>query len=77
MRVIPSPPGKIVGGEVLLEGEDILQIDMEEMQEVRGAKIGMVLQDPMTALNPVFDIEDQVGESLQVHRQMSGQGLKD
>ena len=46
------------------------------MQEVRGAKIGMVLQDPMTALNPVFDIEDQVGEPLQVHQDMSGQDLK-
>ena len=46
------------------------------MQEVRGAKIGMVLQDPMTALNPVFDIEDQVGEPLQVHKDMSGQDLK-
>ena len=76
MRVIPSPPGHIVGGQVILEGEDILQIDLEEMQEVRGAKIGMVLQDPMTALNPVFDIEDQVGEPLQVHQDMSGQDLK-
>ena len=76
MRVIPSPPGHIVGGEVILEGEDILQIDLEEMQEIRGAKIGMVLQDPMTALNPVFDIEDQVGEPLQVHKDMSGQDLK-
>jgi len=77
MRVIPSPPGHIVGGQVLLEGEDLLQVDDVEMQQLRGAKIAMVLQDPMTALNPVFDIEDQVGEPLKVHKEMSGQGLKD
>ena len=76
MRVVPSPPGHIVGGQVLLEGEDMLRLDQIEMQHLRGAKIAMVLQDPMTALNPVFDIEDQVGEPLKVHRGMSGQGLK-
>ena len=76
-RLIPSPPGHIVGGQVRLEGEDILQIDENEMEHVRGAKIAMVLQDPMTALNPVFDIEDQVGEALKIHKKMSGQGLKE
>ena len=64
MRLIPSPPGHIVGGQVLLEGEDILQLSEGDMEKVRGSRIGMVLQDPMTALNPVFDIEDQVGEAL-------------
>ncbi|MCI0438537.1 MAG: ABC transporter ATP-binding protein [Chloroflexi bacterium] len=76
MRLIPSPPGHIVGGQVLLQGEDILQIDEHEMEKVRGNKIAMVLQDPMTALNPVFDIEDQVGESLRIHKKLSGPSLK-
>ena len=77
MRLIPSPPGHIVGGQVLLEGEDILQLDEKEMESVRGSRIGMVLQDPMTALNPVFDIEDQVGEAMKIHRGLKGGGLKD
>ena len=76
MRLVTSPPGHIVGGEVILEGEDILGIDDFEMQQVRGAKIAMVLQDPMTALNPVFDIEDQVGEALRIHKGMSGGVLR-
>ncbi len=77
MRLIPSPPGHIVGGQVLLEGEDILQLSEGEMEKVRGSRIGMVLQDPMTALNPVFDIEDQVGEALKIHKGLGGQILKD
>ena len=77
VRLVPSPPGHIVGGQVLLEGEDILQLDESEMEKVRGDKIAMVLQDPMTALNPVFDIEDQVGEALKIHKGLSGSTLKD
>ncbi len=77
MRLVPSPPGHIVGGQVRLEGEDILQVDENEMEKIRGGKIAMVLQDPMTALNPVFDIEDQVGEALKIHKGMSGAGLKE
>ena len=56
MRLVPSPPGHIVGGEVILEGENILELEEKEMEKVRGSRIAMVLQDPMTALNPVFDI---------------------
>ncbi len=77
VRLVPSPPGHIVGGQVLLEGEDVLQLDESEMEKVRGDKIAMVLQDPMTALNPVFDIEDQVGEALKIHKHLSGSTLKD
>jgi oligopeptide/dipeptide ABC transporter ATP-binding protein len=77
MRLIPSPPGHIVGGEILLEGQDVLQISEPAMEGVRGAQIAMVLQDPMTALNPVFDIEDQVGEALRIHKSLSGIGLKE
>ena len=77
VRLVPSPPGHIVGGQVLLEGEDILQLDEKEMEKVRGDKIALVLQDPMTALNPVFDIEDQVGEALKIHKGLSGATLKE
>ena len=77
MRLIPSPPGHIVGGEILLEGENLLDLDESDMNKVRGDKIAMVLQDPMTALNPVFDIEDQVGEALKIHEGLKGTGLKE
>ena len=76
MRLVPSPPGHIVGGEVILEGENILELDEKEMEKVRGARIAMVLQDPMTALNPVFDIENQVGEALKIHERLKGDGLR-
>ena len=71
MRLIPDPPGKIVDGEILLDGEDILKIDMEGMREVRGAKIAMVFQEPMTSLNPVLTVERQITETLQLHMGMS------
>ena len=71
MRLIPDPPGKIVNGEILLDGEDILQISMEDMREVRGAKIAMVFQEPMTSLNPVLTVERQITETLQLHMGMS------
>ncbi len=70
MRLIPDPPGKIVNGEVMLDGEDILKIDMDEMRNVRGAKMSMVFQEPMTSLNPVLTIERQLTETLQLHKGM-------
>ena len=70
MRLIPDPPGKIVNGEVYLDGEDILKIDMDEMRNVRGAKMSMVFQEPMTSLNPVLTIERQLTETLQLHKGM-------
>jgi len=71
MRLIPDPPGKIIDGEILLDGEDILKIDMDGMREVRGAKIAMVFQEPMTSLNPVLTVERQITETLQLHMGMS------
>jgi oligopeptide/dipeptide ABC transporter ATP-binding protein len=76
MRLVPSPPGHIVGGEVFLEGTDLLQVNDRAMEKVRGDKMAMILQDPMTALNPVFDIEDQVGEALGIHEGLKGKTLK-
>ena len=73
MRLIPDPPGKIVGGEILLEGEDILKVGMDDMREIRGAKIAMVFQEPMTSLNPVLTVERQLTETLQLHMGMSRQ----
>ena len=70
MRLIPDPPGKIVNGEVVLDGEDILKIDMDDMRNIRGAKMSMVFQEPMTSLNPVLTIERQLTETLQLHKGM-------
>ena len=71
MRLIPDPPGKIVGGELLFEGEDILKIDMDDMRRIRGAKMSMVFQEPMTSLNPVLTLDRQISETLQLHKGMS------
>ena len=70
MRLIPDPPGKIVNGQVILDGQDILKIDMDEMRNVRGAKMSMVFQEPMTSLNPVLTVERQLTETLQLHKGM-------
>jgi oligopeptide transport system ATP-binding protein len=67
MRLIPSPPGKIVGGEAVFEGRDLLQLPDEEMRRIRGQKIAMVFQDPMTSLNPVLSINQQISEALMIH----------
>ena len=71
MRLIPDPPGRIVNGEVYLDGEDILKIDMDDMRNIRGAKMSMVFQEPMTSLNPVLTVERQLTETLQLHKGMS------
>src|SRR3972149_6584767 len=70
LRLIPTPPGKIVGGEVIFEGEDLLKVDENEIRHVRGNKIAMVFQEPMTSLNPVLTIGRQLTESLELHMQM-------
>ncbi len=67
MRLVPNPPGRIVGGQVLFEGRDLLTLSDAEMRKIRGAKIAMVFQDPMTSLNPVLTIEQQISEALTLH----------
>src|SRR6478609_7937524 len=62
MRLVPEPPGKIVGGSVTLEGTDLLTLDEAEMRAVRGNRISMIFQEPMTSLNPVMRIGDQIVE---------------
>jgi oligopeptide transport system ATP-binding protein len=71
MRLIPDPPGKIVDGEILFQGEDVLRLDMDDMRHIRGAKMSMVFQEPMTSLNPVLSLERQLGETMQLHKGMS------
>ncbi|GER81559.1 MAG: ABC transporter ATP-binding protein [Thermogemmatispora sp.] len=68
IRLVASPPGKIVGGEILFNGENILEKNNDEMTELRGSKISMVFQDPMTSLNPVFTIGYQIAETVKRHR---------
>lgn len=70
LRLIPNPPGLIVGGQVIFEGEDLLAVDEEEMRHVRGNRIAMVFQEPMTSLNPVITVGRQIAESLELHRGM-------
>jgi oligopeptide/dipeptide ABC transporter ATP-binding protein len=76
MRLI-APPGKIVGGEILFEGEDLLKVSDERMREIRGDDIAMIFQDPMTSLNPVFTIGNQIGEALRLHRKLSRKDARD
>ena len=68
MRLIATPPGKIAGGEVIFKGQDLLRLSPAEMQQVRGNGIGMIFQEPMTSLNPVLTIGEQISETLIAHR---------
>jgi len=68
MRLIPYPPGIIVGGEIIFEGEDLLELSEEGMRSIRGNRIAMVFQEPMTSLNPVLTVGRQVAESVELHR---------
>lgn len=71
LRLIPMPPGKIEGGQVLFQGQDLLKMSDEEIRHVRGGKIAMVFQDPMTSLNPVLTIGRQITEALKLHLGMN------
>jgi len=70
MRLIPSPPGHIADGQVLLQGQDLLALDERAMRQVRGNRIAMIFQEPMTSLNPALTIGFQIGEALRLHRGM-------
>jgi peptide/nickel transport system ATP-binding protein/oligopeptide transport system ATP-binding protein len=70
LRLIAQPPGKIMSGEALLDGTDLLKLSKEEMRKVRGARICMIFQEPMSSLNPVLTIGRQLTEALQLHRHM-------
>ncbi|MCE5230862.1 ABC transporter ATP-binding protein [bacterium] len=71
MRLVPVPPGQIVGGEILYKGTNLLDLPEKQMRRVRGAEISMIFQEPMTSLNPVFTAGSQVAEVYRIHRSMS------
>lgn len=70
LRLIPDPPGKIVSGSILFHGQNIMKLKPEEMRRLRGRQISMIFQEPMTALNPVFTVGDQIMETILVHERM-------
>ena len=71
MRLVPEPPGKIVGGSVKLDGRDLLRLDEAAMRAVRGNDISMIFQEPMTSLNPVLTIGSQISEAVRLHQDLS------
>jgi peptide/nickel transport system ATP-binding protein len=73
MRLVPDPPGRIIGGQVRTGGRDLLKLDEEEMRNIRGNDISMIFQEPMTSLNPVLTIGHQISEALILHQDMSKQ----
>lgn len=77
LRLVPEPPGKIVGGEILFQGKDLLRLPEKEIRKVRGKEIAMIFQEPMTSLNPVFTIEYQIVEALRTHTSMTKKEAKE
>lgn len=71
LRLIPNPPGRIVGGEIMFEGTNLLDLTPAEMRRIRGNDISMIFQEPMTSLNPVFTIGNQIGEAVRLHQGLS------
>jgi peptide/nickel transport system ATP-binding protein len=70
MRLIPNPPGRITSGKILLEGKDLMNLSESQMRDVRGNRISMIFQEPMTSLNPVFTVGDQICETLMLHQKL-------
>src|SRR5215468_2834281 len=77
LRLVPEPGGRIVGGQILFDGEDLLGKTAEEMRRLRGSRIAMILQDPMASLNPAFTVGEQIAETLALHRGLRGRALDD
>ena len=71
IQLIPDPPGKIVGGQINFNGENLLEFPEKKMRKIRGNRISMIFQEPMTSLNPVFSVGDQVGEVIRLHQKKS------
>ncbi|MCL2588516.1 MAG: ABC transporter ATP-binding protein [Oscillospiraceae bacterium] len=77
MNLVPNPPGKVIGGEIIFEGENLLKKNEHEMRKVRGNKIAMIFQDPMTSLNPIIPVRDQIAEMILLHeKQPAKEALK-
>ena len=71
LRLVPDPPGEIVGGKIIFDGQDILELSNKEMRAIRGNDVSMIFQEPMTSLNPVFRVGDQIGSILRLHQGLS------
>jgi oligopeptide transport system ATP-binding protein len=77
MQLVPDPPGKVTNGEIWFDGRDLLKLNEEQMQKIRGREIAMIFQDPMTSLNPVFTVGFQIVEALLLHNDMTKKEAKD
>ena len=77
MQLVPTPPGRIVDGEIILDGQDLLQLNDDQMSKVRGSQIALIIQDPMTSLNPVFSIGNQVMEAVRIHQDIPKKSILD
>ncbi|MCG8513609.1 MAG: ABC transporter ATP-binding protein [Halanaerobiales bacterium] len=71
MRLIPEPPGKILEGEILFKGQDLTKLSPDQIRDIRGNEISMIFQEPMTSLNPVFTVGNQIAEAIIIHKQVS------
>ena len=71
LQLVPNPPGKIIGGEIILDGEDVVKKKEFEMRKIRGNKVSMIFQDPMTSLNPVMTVGDQIAEVILLHENVT------
>ena len=72
LNLVPDPPGRIKSGTILLDGKNVLEMNDAELEAMRGNDVAMIFQDPMTALNPVMTVGDQIAESIQLHQHVSG-----
>ena len=77
MRLIPNPPGRVTRGEILYKGRDLLKLSADEMRKIRGNEISMIFQEPMTSLNPVFTIGNQIEEAVTLHNDLSRKAARD
>lgn len=77
LRVLPQPGGRIVGGKIIFDGEDLVTKSERDMRKIRGSRISMILQDSMTSLNPAYTIGNQVGEVFSIHQKMRGKSLRE
>jgi len=77
MKLIPDPPGRIVGGQILFEGQDLATANEKQMRVIRGNRIAMIFQEPMTSLNPVYTIGNQIVEAVKLHQKLRGKDARD
>ena len=77
LNLVPDPPGKIRAGSIMLDGKNVLEMDVSELEKMRGNEVAMIFQDPMTALNPVMTVGSQIAESVMLHNKVSEQEAMD